>query len=190
MSDDFGRRHPFRLSRDLMTLRKEKQALQQALSAESARTQEAEVRLAALRDERDRQIRTNEARIAELAGILERQEAELASARQQSDSQAASLAARFDELAKLTGLLERQKAELAALRAGTRREDQARMAAELAKLQAYTRDLEKAHLRLLDSRSWRVMEPLRRMMRAVKGGRQPKPFAPRLIPGGKPRAPR
>lgn len=56
---------------------------------------------------------------------------------------------------------------------------------ELARLRRYGRELEGKYADMLDSTTWRAMEPARRIMRAVRGRRAPAPFVPKLTGGGR-----
>ena len=56
---------------------------------------------------------------------------------------------------------------------------------ELAGARNYAGDLEKKHLAMLGSTTWRVMEPARRLMRLATGKGRAKPFTPRYLPGKK-----
>ncbi|HVH03852.1 MAG TPA: FkbM family methyltransferase, partial [Amaricoccus sp.] len=83
MSADFAQRHPFRLSRELAALRRDRAGLRAALMAEQTARAEAEAGLAEAGAAAARQAASLEARFAELAALtalLERQKAELAAA--------------------------------------------------------------------------------------------------------------
>lgn len=55
---------------------------------------------------------------------------------------------------------------------------------ELDKMQAYGRQLERLHLAMLDSKTWKIMEPVRKLLRLLKGRQAPPPFAPQLRDDG------
>ena len=130
---------------------------------------------------------------------------------------AGTLAARFAELATLGGLAERARVEAEAARkaeaaarkaeaAATRkaetdataalaaraadRQALAALQAELTRVVAYGRTLEKRHAALLGSTTWRAMEPARRLLRLVRGARPPAAFAPQLDRAADPAAPK
>ena len=55
---------------------------------------------------------------------------------------------------------------------------------ELEKVRAYGRELEDCYLVVLDSKTWKIMEPVRKVLRLVKGRQPPPPFTPRLRADG------
>ena len=215
MSEAFVRRHPFRLSHDLVAMRKERDTLQLALQAEQTALREAENTLAAAQEAAENdaariaelasQVERHEtdlaaaqeaaendaARIAELASQVERHETDLAAAREAASGKAAYIDARFAELATLTRLIESKDAEFATerkaraseLKTLTRQFDLQK--GEIAQLRGYALSLEKKHLGLLHSRTWRAMEPLRRLARTMNGRKSPGAFVPRFA-GEKP----
>lgn len=48
---------------------------------------------------------------------------------------------------------------------------------------AYVAELERAYLQILNSTTWRLMEPVRYAVRLVRGEKRPKPFRPRVYVG-------
>ena len=226
MSADFAQRHPFRLSRELAALRRDRAGLRAALKAEQAARGAAEAGLAEAAAAAARQAASLEARFAELAaltGLLERQKAELAAATAARGTAEAALAAAEAAAATARGNAEagraaRRKAEVEARRraeaeraeasaarrqaeaaraeasAGRRRAEaeraeaaaaRRRAEADLSGLRAYARSLEAKHLAMLESETWRAMEPVRRLLRLARGKKPPPPFAPRLLAGDK-----
>jgi len=92
---------------------------------------------------------------------------------------AASIRTRFEELAALTRMLETEKdARLQDMR--KYRDEIKDLEKKCASLLGYGRKIERRHAEVLDSRSWRVLEPLRRAMRLVRRKPAPKRFSPRL----------
>lgn len=184
MSAAFAERNPYRLSRDLLALRRAKAA------AEAALRQEKEAAEAAL------QTRFRE--IAKLTRMLEEERAAAETAAQAQDrrlraaeaetatAEAGRRAAEAELKKAQTGLEKaraaaaethrKTKAERAAATAARRRAETA-----LARQTAYARALETKLAALLDSRSWRMLEPARRLLRQARGKKPPKPFTPRLV---------
>lgn len=189
MSPRFAAAHPYRLSADLLEARKENATLAAALKTAQAERKEAAGRVAAARDELA-ELRTAAARHAEEAeaAAAAREElsaalAEAQAARRQADDRlagveasrakdVASLKRRFEEIAKLTGLLEDERRKRGGATAET--------FAELTELRDYARALEARHGAVLDSATWRAMEPVRRALRTLKGRKPPPVFVPRL----------
>jgi FkbM family methyltransferase len=92
----------------------------------------------------------------------------------------ASVRTRFEELAALTRMLEAvrfTRAQNLQKHAGAKRAAPGTVSDPL----AYARDLERRHADLLESATWRAMEPARRIRRWAKGSKPPRPFKPRLL---------
>jgi hypothetical protein len=146
-------------------------------------------------------LREAGARAEHLRTQLAGREAELAAARAEAEERALALRAAADEraaagaeVARLEGLvadyartLDARFFELAAL---TERLEHAREGGTQAapaegdkqydELLGYARKLERDHLAMLQSTSWRVLEPVRRRLRRLRGQREPVAFRPRL----------
>jgi len=191
ISPRFAEGAPFRLSKELFSLRAKHADLEARLAereeklAERARAAEGQAEaLAALRDE-----------LAERTGAAAA-EAEALKAEASARERAASEAAAAAEAALRAALAEREAA-LEALRQELEGERRARAAAEraaaeraaaeaatardrLARLEAYAGDLETRHVAMLESETWRAMEPARRLIRLVTGRKTPAPFVPRF----------
>ena len=201
MSRRFAERQPYQLLIDLRAARSALAERSRDLSeiekmlagAEAAREKalEKEARMAEALEAAEKRIRDGESRAAEA----------LAAAEAETAAQAASLRRRFEEIAALTGLAEKrgraaETAEAVGARktrdldAAKKKIREIEKAAEalgrkLAWVRNYARDLEKKHLAMLGSTTWRVMEPPRRLMRLATGKGRTKPFAPRYLPGKK-----
>ena len=92
----------------------------------------------------------------------------------------ASVRTRFEELAALTRMLEAARfteAKNLQKQAETKRAAPGTVSDPL----AYARDLERRHTAVLESATWRAMEPARRIRRWTKGRKPPPPFKPRLL---------
>jgi hypothetical protein len=94
-------------------------------------------------------------------------------------AQARNIKARFVELAKLTQLLEGARTDRAAAKRDVSQSDRRQSLEGPITLLAYANTLERHHMGVLKSRTWRIMEPARRLMRRVKGSKEPDSFAPR-----------
>lgn len=156
---------------------------------------------------RDEALAARFAELAELGAIAERAraaeaEARAAEAAARADA-AAAAAERGREARRLREALAEAKAAsdagraalheaeiaLTAAHAAQARVEAARAAeaaerealqAEAGRLLSYGRDLEKRHVAMLQSETWRAMEPARRLIRLVRRARPPAPFTPRL----------
>ena len=189
MSAAFAERNPFLLSRDLMTLRKEKLALETALTA-----RRAEIAVLTAETTRlDVSLTARFAEIAELTRILESERGAADDLERRRQATQAELDKTQVAQHKLTAALgesrtaqrkleaERDKAQAEAT---AQRKETTQAQSELALLRSYGRELEDRIRGLLESRSWRILEPARRLSRRLKGRKAPQPFAPRLAPGG------
>ncbi len=137
---------------------------------EAARTalaagEEERAMLHAALEARGRKAAEAEARL--LDRDLERERA-LAALEEAAAAAAAEQRARAEETAGL-------RAELARARA-----DLARARTEASRLEGYGRALEAKHAAVLESETWRAMEPVRRALRGLKGRKPPPPFVPKL----------
>jgi FkbM family methyltransferase len=164
MSEAFAARNPYRTSRDLFAARKEIEALR-AAAAEARDAREAQARALAE---------------AEAAGARARDRARAAAA----DAAAAETARAAAEAALVAAEAARSEDAVTIAR---EREARAELAAETARLRdrldqvlAYGRRLEKRHADMLESRSWRALEPLRGAARRLRGRPTPAPFEPAL----------
>jgi FkbM family methyltransferase len=175
MSEAFAARNPYRLSRELMALRKEKAGLEESLRSAGLK---AEADLAAEREAR----RKSE---AEHAAALRRAEAAEALAAGMREEEKAlrrrlvGLQASQAELGKAATAMAHEREEAAQDRAALARQLGAAETA-LDDLRTYGRDLEKRYSDLLSSETWRAMEPVRRAIRFVRCRQAPSPFTPRL----------
>jgi hypothetical protein len=159
----------------------------QAAAQAAAPAAEAEhAALARALEDRATELAARFREIAQLTRALEAGRAgaaEAAAARAAAERRAAELEAERDRLA---ALLETERATAAdAARRHARQLAQtegalARTQAELARLWEYGRQLEAKYAAVLESETWRAMEPVRRALRALKRRPTPKPFAPRL----------
>jgi FkbM family methyltransferase len=200
MSPRFAAAHPYRLSAALLEARKENTALTGALKTARTKRQEAASQAAALRDEMAA-LRTAAARHAKEAAAsaeaLKTAQAELhaATARhaREAAASAEALKAAQAELHAASARHAREAAVLKAVQAELRTAT-ARHAGEVAasaeafeaaerdrsQLRSYARTLEARHRAVLESTTWRVMEPVRRVLRTLRGSKAPQPFVPRL----------
>jgi FkbM family methyltransferase len=179
MSGRFAEANPQRLSRELFDLRAVHADLGKRLSERDRAAETAERRaldLEARLSERDRAAETAERRALDLEARLSERDRAAETAR----AEMADLKRRIGEADR-----DRKKAE-DALRA--LRGEVAESRAELAKLRRYGRVLEGKYADILDSTTWRAMEPARRIMRGIRGRRAPAPFVPKLSGGGSVRA--
>lgn len=178
MSRRFADRHPFRLIQDLQGLR--------------GRLRTAESR-----------AKTFETEAADLAQRLDRLETERAEADRARTAAEEALAAARDQARAADGRILELETELAGLRAETavalaaagaaRKDAEARTAdrerdlhkarIEAGGLRAYAGEIEKKHLAMLQSRSWRSLEPARSVSRMLTGRKPPAAFVPRFIAG-------
>ena len=114
-------------------------------------------------------------------------------------SEIGRLRASLDSGGERIATLEREKSEIEAREAVERdksrarqyaaerqasvaRAEVARLRAEFTDLRGYARDLEKKHVDILASETWRAMEPVRRLLRGVRRRPAPATFVPRLAP--------
>ena len=122
------------------------------------------------------------ARTAEVARL----QTELLDREAENAELAASIRTRFEELAALTRVLDAEKSFPLQEARGDR--DKIGEIKDLEKRYAslldYGRQIERRYAQVLDSRSWRALEPLRRTMRLVRGRPEPKSFKPRLGKNG------
>jgi len=162
MAGNFAARRPYRLSRALLAARREAGALQTSLQAETAGRAALEARIARLETRLAERDAALEARAAEAAGQLAAERAE----RTRTETARAAATA----------------AQIAAERAARSRAEAARAAlqGEHAALLAYARELERRHKDMLESETWRAMEPARRLMRLLRRRPEPRPFVPQL----------
>jgi hypothetical protein len=112
--------------------------------------------------------------------IIHKNTAQIEALEAENSAQARNIETRFVELAKLTHLLEGARTDRAAAKSDALLSDEWKPLRTPAELIAYADALERRHMRALESRTWRIMEPARRTMRRVKGSKEPEPFAPRL----------
>ena len=114
-------------------------------------------------------------------------------------SEIGRLRASLDSGGERIATLEREKSEIEAREAVERdksrarqyaaerqasvaRAEAARLRAEFTDLRGYARDLEKKHVDILASETWRAMEPVRWLLRGVLRRPAPATFVPRLAP--------
>ncbi|WP_299129884.1 FkbM family methyltransferase [uncultured Amaricoccus sp.] len=162
MSEEFAARNPYRLSRELFEIQREKAGL-----VEKGREAEALItRLRArighfetARAETAQTMETIEAARAELRVRLAA--ADLARGQAQAEIEAAAGRAAASETARA--------AEVERLRR------------ELSEARSHGKALERRHLAVLESASWRATEPVRRLIRLATGRPEPKPFAPAKV---------
>ena len=183
-SGKFAEGHPMRLSKELFALRRDHNELHRTLAErdktlETTRT-EAATAVAALN--------AIEARAAEAKA---EHDAALDAARSETTAAVAALRLKHDELERMR--VERDKAlqtaqaearhalQAAESRAAETAQALARTKTELEGLRTYCRTLETRYIALLESETWRIMEPARRTIRFLTGKRPPAPFAPRLV---------
>lgn len=190
MSRKFSERHPFRLIQDLQTLRtrlRKAETRAEGFEAEAAtlaqRVETAERQLAKRVEAAEKQIAEARAELAAArsrnktaAQRIEELEAALATARSRNKA----AARRLEEI-------EAARAEAEALSA-ERARDLHKARIEAGGLRAYAGEIEKKHLAMLQSRSWRSLEPARGMSRMLTGRKRPAPFVPRFAPGAEPGA--
>jgi FkbM family methyltransferase len=190
MSRRFAESAPYRLSRDLFATRQHAAELEARL-AERGREAEAAAK------DRD----AAKERLAERERTAEAQAGDIATLR-------ASLVERDQALEELRGLLDAERRtrgageKAAAEREASMRDLERRLAererameaaaakeAELRErltaLEIYARSLEARHVAMLESETWRVMEPARRAIRLMTGKRPGVPFTPRFLDGPK-----
>lgn len=158
MAGNFAARRPYRLSRALLAARREVARLE----THNRAGQEARAGL--------------EARLAGLETRLEAAQAALQAQTAEAEARAAAEAAREAEAAGHLAAERAARGEAEAARAALQREHAA--------LLAYARDLERRHKDMLESETWRAMEPVRSLMRRVRRRQPPKPFVPRLEGAG------
>ncbi len=190
MSPDFAAAHPYRLSAALLQKSRANEALKRQLEAEAKASKLA-------RDEIEH-LRKVEAALAAETQALSRLRAEHEALRQQLEAETAERARartevekmreadaearrsrqrlQAEELARQEELVAKASADLASQKSAV-----AAMRAEGAALHKYAVTLEKKYLDILQSESWRVMEPARRLARLLKGRSAPTPFIPRLL---------
>lgn len=174
MSRAFADGHPMRLSRELYALR-QKQAALEAQSEERGKALETATAAEARRAEHEKALEAAlaEARTAAAAGAAEA--AELRTALKALSDRTPALEAAAAEQARL--LAEHQ----AAARAEAERTTA--LTRELQDLRRYGRSLETRHQQVLESSSWRMLEPARRTVQLLKGKKPPPAFTP-LLTGG------
>ena len=158
ISDKFADGNPLRLSTELFALRKDHDELQRTL-AESRRALES--------------LRAEAAAAAERVAGRDRALAEREAARLEAARREAELEAELADQAEALKAAERKRAEAA--------RQLAQLTEELDRLKSYGRTLETRHLDMLESETWRIMEPARRTIRLLTGRRPPVPFTPRLV---------
>ncbi|MFV0244966.1 MAG: FkbM family methyltransferase [Qingshengfaniella sp.] len=158
MSSSFAMRHPFRLSRDLQDLRRDKEDLQQALMAEQAETRG---RIEAF--EAERAAAEAARNLAEELG-------------RQLESTGAEHTREINALRAESAMLKQAADDLRVKQDRRLRETEI----ELGLLRNYGRDLEKRVSGILSSRTWRMMEPVRNISRRFTGRKAPQPFVSRL----------
>lgn len=156
MSGTFADSHPFRLSREVFTRRQAQAALEAALTDRDRDLAAARAEAGALAAA----VTAAEARVADREAALAEALAGQRRASASCEKAIREAAARTEAEVRRRGALER----------------------ELAELTRYGRQLETRHLQLLHSTSWRLLEPLRRMIRLVRGRNAPAEFEPRLGP--------
>jgi FkbM family methyltransferase len=161
MAGNFAARRPYRLSRALLTTRREVARLETLDRAGQEKRAALEARLA----ERDAAIAALRAQIAERADT-ERQVREAA-----QNAEAALKALREQSAEQATA--ERRAREAAQNAEAALRHDHEA-------LLRYARELERRHQDMLGSETWLAMEPIRRTIRFLTGKRPPKPFSPQL----------
>ncbi len=168
MSEEFAARNPYRLSRELFEIQREKAGLVE-------KSRESETLINRLRT----RIGHFEAARAETAETIETLEAARAELRVRL---AAAELARDQALAGIEAAAGRA-AEAETAHAA----EAARLRRGLGEARDYGKALERRHLAVLESGSWRATEPVRRLIRLATGRPAPKPF----VPAGKPKpAPR
>ena len=157
MSEEFAARNPYRLSRELFEIHRERTALL----------------------EKGREAETLITRLRTRIGHFE-------TARDESEAARAELRARLGaaELARDQAWAE---IEAATARDAARAAEAERLRRDLSEALSRGRALERRHLALLESASWRVGEPVRRLIRLVTGRPEPKPFELAPPAGGKAR---
>ena len=184
MSRKFADRHPFRLIQDMQTMRTRLKRVEKR-----AESSEAEAAKLAGR------VETAETRAAEARAAREATEADLAAARSRNKT----AAQRIEELeATLATMRARNRTfsqrieelEVAHGKAEATIEDRKRdlhkARIEAGGLRAYAGEIERKYAALLQSRSWRSLEPVRGVSRALTGRKRPAPFVPRFAPGSAP----
>jgi Methyltransferase domain len=139
-----------------------------------ARLAAGDTELAAARADGEGRAQALQATVEALTGELAAARAETARLEGMVADYARTLDARFFELATLTENLERAREaapQAAPQAAGEKRYDE---------LLSYARKLERDHLAVLQSTTWRALEPVRRLLRRLRGQKPPAAFRPRL----------
>lgn len=151
MSDGFAARNPYRLTRELFEIQRERTAL-----IEKGRETEARI-----------------TRLRTRIGHFETARAELEESR-------AELRVRLGA-AELARDQARAEIEAASAREAARAAETERLRRDLSEARTRGKALERRHLALLESASWRAGEPVRRLIRLATGRPEPKPFEPTAL---------
>ncbi len=200
MSRKFADRHPFRLINELQSLRtglsrQRREAAQQLRAAETeisrlkaARFEEIAALTGLLETARKtalEQDRAQEALADTLAAAQrETQQAQARIAQLEKDlahQQDATLQA--EETGRETEQRAAARARGAEKRAGDLETELRKARIEAGGLRAYAGEIEKKYAAILQSRSWRSLEPVRGVSRALTGRRRPTAFVPRFAAG-------